>query len=612
MRWSRNTTYWFFGAWLAAALYAIPFIDRGWLPHDEGLMGQMAERVLSGELPHRDFDEVYTGGLDYVHALAFKLWGIRSIALRRALFAFYLVWVPVVFWIASRMGPAPIAALVTAVSVAWSVPNYFASMPSWYTLFFTTFGIAALMRYLETRRCIWLFTAGVVGGLSFLIKSTAVYFILAAVLFLCTREVIESFRAGSESKDQSVSALKMLVAALVTAAVAVLIRTQATVVGFVHFLAPVAMVSFLLIDAERFGGRRAAPGRLPRLVALLAPFAAGVAIPVAGFLIPYVLSGAAEDLWRGVFVTPQRRLQSVRYDLPVSWSTLVPACGYAVVLFRSTSMKWEQFRAEYFVAFIASLCAMFALSAGMIGYQALWNLARHLNIVAVAAGVLVVHRSMRSTWPPSVAAQSTLLLVLVMAFMALTEFPFANPIYFCYTAPLVALSLLAVVRTEPPTLQRRHAVVAVVVLLFAVVRLNREYVHQVGFGPAPRYVVGPWDVPRSGLRVGAPDREVYTPVLKLIAAHARGRYLYAAPDCPEVYFLSGLRNPTRTFYEVFDEKPMTAEAVLDLIDRHAITVVVIDTVPEFSRPLAPETVDALAMRFPQSAASGKFVVRWAE
>src|SRR4029453_7091374 len=67
---------------LASGLYVRPFVDKGWVPHDEGLLGQSAERVLAGQLPHRDFDEVYTGGLSYLHALAFKLGGVRSIVLR--------------------------------------------------------------------------------------------------------------------------------------------------------------------------------------------------------------------------------------------------------------------------------------------------------------------------------------------------------------------------------------------------------------------------------------------------------------------------------------------------------------------------------------------------
>ena len=100
--------WWLIGVWLASALYLVPFVDRAWVPHDEGLLGQSAERVLGGQLPHRDFDEVYTGGLSYLHALAFKLGGVKSIALRWTVFAFVLAWVPAVFWIASRSVRAPL------------------------------------------------------------------------------------------------------------------------------------------------------------------------------------------------------------------------------------------------------------------------------------------------------------------------------------------------------------------------------------------------------------------------------------------------------------------------------------------------------------------------
>ena len=65
-----------------AILYATLFIDRGWIPHDDGMLGQTALRVILGELPHRDFGDVYTGGLAYWNALSFVLFGINLVAPR--------------------------------------------------------------------------------------------------------------------------------------------------------------------------------------------------------------------------------------------------------------------------------------------------------------------------------------------------------------------------------------------------------------------------------------------------------------------------------------------------------------------------------------------------
>jgi hypothetical protein len=57
-------------------------LHEGWVPHDEGTLGQSAERVLHGETPHRDFDDPYAGGLAYIDAAIFKFFGINLFSLR--------------------------------------------------------------------------------------------------------------------------------------------------------------------------------------------------------------------------------------------------------------------------------------------------------------------------------------------------------------------------------------------------------------------------------------------------------------------------------------------------------------------------------------------------
>src|SRR5262249_54128475 len=54
--------------WIVAAIYLRSIAYRGWIPTDEGYLGQSAERVLGGELPHRDFDDLFTGGLSMFYA----------------------------------------------------------------------------------------------------------------------------------------------------------------------------------------------------------------------------------------------------------------------------------------------------------------------------------------------------------------------------------------------------------------------------------------------------------------------------------------------------------------------------------------------------------------
>ncbi len=76
--------------WLVSAAYVFPFRLRGWTPHDEGVLALEAQYVLDGEMPHRDFPEIYTGGFSYWNALVFRVFGVRMISPRLALFLCFL------------------------------------------------------------------------------------------------------------------------------------------------------------------------------------------------------------------------------------------------------------------------------------------------------------------------------------------------------------------------------------------------------------------------------------------------------------------------------------------------------------------------------------------
>src|SRR5512140_3441507 len=48
------------GVLIAGAAYVWWDLGRGWMPFDDGTLAQSAERVMQGQLPHRDFNDVYT------------------------------------------------------------------------------------------------------------------------------------------------------------------------------------------------------------------------------------------------------------------------------------------------------------------------------------------------------------------------------------------------------------------------------------------------------------------------------------------------------------------------------------------------------------------------
>jgi len=53
---------------LVAAVYVYWHLGRGLVPHDDGAIGEAAERVMRGELPHRDFEQASDLlGVDRIH-----------------------------------------------------------------------------------------------------------------------------------------------------------------------------------------------------------------------------------------------------------------------------------------------------------------------------------------------------------------------------------------------------------------------------------------------------------------------------------------------------------------------------------------------------------------
>src|SRR5262245_965948 len=111
---------------LLAVAYLAWFVPGGWIPHDEGMLGQTAEWVLKGGLPHVDYQEPYTGGLTWLYAGIFRVAGVDLINVRWVLFAAASVALIVVYATIRRFLSPTGSVLATWVALVWSFPNYFA------------------------------------------------------------------------------------------------------------------------------------------------------------------------------------------------------------------------------------------------------------------------------------------------------------------------------------------------------------------------------------------------------------------------------------------------------------------------------------------------------
>jgi hypothetical protein len=600
--------------WIVSATYVAHNLHRGWVPHDEGTYAESGARILTGQLPYRDFDDLYTGGLGMLNALFFRMAGMNLFSMRIALFVFFLPVVPAFFYLAHRLVPLWWAAALTLLAVAWTVPNYSAAVPNWYSLFFGLFGVAALFRFVDTRLGRWLFFAGVAAGCSVLIKISGFYFMAAVFLFLVfhVQNIQNGGTAGPYKAPRKPSAFAVVVTfflVLFVASLSWLVRNAIGIQYTYHFVVPAAALCALLgwrglRTPEEGSGPWRSSSRL------FGTFLGGVACPIAVFLAPYLLTRSTGALLYGVFVLPQKHLIFTTMDPPeLGWIfgtlALAAALIFAIVLRGAARAAFSLgIGALLIVAFVYSTHSIFAYRAS---FRAL-----SLSIpIAVLCGVTILFYRLRRQNRGDLHDERLFLLLSAAGICSFVQFPFAAPIYFCFVAPLLILSVAAMVACaeRPPRLL--CGILIGFYLVFAVYRTVPGFIYALGFQYQGDEQTHKLTVERGGgLMVGPQTSQTYNRLIPIVRQHATGEYIYAAPDCPEVYFLSGHRNPTRTFFD-FTEDPLGRTArILDAIRSRRVSVVVFASEPAFSKPVATDLRAALDQQFPQSEKVGRFEVRW--
>lgn len=587
------------------ALYLWLRMDHGWIPHDEGLLGQAAERVLHGEMPHIDFDDPYTGGQAMLHALSFKLFGIRSYSIRIVLFAFSLLATFTTYSLAARFTAPWLAGLLTWTCVAWSVPNYFAALPSWYNLFFAMVGTLALIKHDETNKNRWLIMAGTMGGLSFLFKLSGLFFVAGGLLFLVFREQTTSGSEPSEKKNRSLfiafcaASLAGFVALLV-----MLIRQRLTLMDTTLFVVPGAALSlFLVINEWKYGGG-ISRDRFERLIKPILWFIAGAGIPILIFLIPYWFRSGISELIQGVFVLPQKRMKWADYPLPPIQSLLASIpLGLLLLVPFFTNRRIDTLWTTVIAALTCIMGVMLGASEPI--YQAMWDTARPLIPLAVIVGCLVLMVKPSDDDEEGQARRRLLFLLLSMASMvSLVQFPYSFGIYFCYAAPFVVLAVAAATRQQAGAPLRIHACVLGLYFGFGILWLNQGRVQRIGVQFVPQNNDTRLAISRSGLWMPQSQADLYERVIAEVTAHsAAGDFIYATVDCPEIYFLAGRKNPTRTFYDFFEpdfesEPAKRIPKIAMMLDQSKVDVIVFHWQGEFSGAISFELAGSLAEQYP--------------
>jgi hypothetical protein len=594
---------------LLSAAYMAKELKRGWVPLDEGTLGQSAERVLRGELPHRDFDDVYTGGLAFLDAAVFRVLGPESANLRYVAYVFFLASVLAMFYIASRFVSVPVACAITFLAVGWGYPNYAAPMPSWFNLFFATYGLAALIRYIEARKWIWLLMAGMCGGFSLLAKVAGLFFISSVFLFLLYREQLANENQSAPRKKTGLYPIFVYVCVLAYMGLLLaLLRHKLNAVTFGYFFVPGSLIAAFIAWSE-FRATLAAGRRFAFLIRELGIFSLGVLIPLALFIIPYAREGGLADVIRGVFVLPARRFQYASY-IPTLFGFLRGVVIDSVVLWGVFLAPPKLARwARIAIALVSPVALMVAVRYGN-AQRSVWSVIWNSMPAAIIAGLVVLLWQARGL-TASDSRQKLFLVLSVTAGCSLIQFPFAAPIYFCYVAGLVALSCAAVLSHVEFPWPWFFGFIYGSVLCYALFEVTPGFLYAMGNHYERDTQTEVLTLPRAGgLRVSRESATTYGILGKVIKDHARGEYLYATPDCPEINFLYDFHNPTRTLFEFVDDPIGRTNRILNALHNRDVNIIVINQQPEFSDAVPPDLLAALEKEYPEQQEVGQFVVRW--
>ena len=593
---------------IAAALvglsivYLALFVPQGWIPHDEGMIGQAAERVMNGERPHVDYLEPYTGGQAWIHALLFRFAGIDLIYPRWLLFAGAVVALILVYLILRRyVTPIP-AAIGVWLALGWSFPNYFAAIPSWWLLIWALASLWAFLRFVETGKLRYAATAGLAAGFSILTKQTGLYLLVALVMALLYDGI------GEEREKQPYWPGRLVCASVAVGAIGLaftILAARLTLSDLIYLFLPIFACSRLLLATD---GRQSPNQSWDWLLAPGIAIAAAT-LPLLAFAAPYVFDGQIKTLIIGLVVLPQKRVQLASLELPPAHWILagLPLVAILMPLPRRLRVPALNTGLATVTAWILGALLVVASLYDFTSYQIIWQTGRSFGaVLPVAICALLLSRELHDRTQRKILFGAATFL----AWASLVQVPFSAPIYYCYVTPLAVIAAIAAAGNTGALHRPVLAVSAAVLVAFGVGSMNRGDIYNLGgiHRPVARYE--PLNLDRASLRVSRADGVTYRRVVELITSHIGNGSLVAGPDAPEVYFLTGTVSPSGTLFDFLTDQVSLETGLNDLPGLATASVVVLNHGRQFAQGPSVHLAKKARRMFPNSETVGTLEVRW--
>ena len=576
--------------------------DEGWIAHDEGLLGHTAELTLAGNTPHVEFQDAYTGLLSHINASSFKLFGINLASLRIPLLIGATMTAIVWYLIALRMVSPVVAGVVTLTSVAWSFPNYFAALPSWYVLMAASWTTWTLIKFHETSSRRYILLAALFSGVAILFKIVGLY-LVAASLFVIWISHAQPLRTESDRQPKTNIhlILSVCLAGIFTLMVGLLIHKHLSLSTVAYFLIPLAAAMAIILESsQRF------TLDLKDAVRNCLLFGITACVPLFIFALPYILQGNLDNLMDGLFELPKARLDHAAALPPNGVWCLASIPILLLTIFENKIPKSMILPLTSTIALCgACLCT---LASTPLVYQSTF-VVMQCSLPAIAVGAWYCHRKRELPMP-------AIILVIVTACLGITQYPYSSGIYFCYCAPFVLLTLISVIGRTTTYDKPLWLTFIVLLAVFAVARVNYTNPRLIGSRSQHFENNRSLQTTRAKLKIESSQQQEYNSFLQIIEKQTTiNEAILAGPDCPQFYFLSGRQNPTPQCYDLFRAYQLGGQSELEtelkrLIETRDIQLVVHNRNPEFSKPYSPDFISWLESwgeRSP-SVGSGRFQI----
>jgi 4-amino-4-deoxy-L-arabinose transferase-like glycosyltransferase len=175
---------------LFSVVYLFIFVRVLWRVGDEGLVVYGAQLVAEGNLPYRDFFEVFGPGSFYWLALFFKVFGTSFFVARMVLLITGAVIVILIYWMTRRIYHGSFDMLPSLFFLIVGIPLWPATNHHWDSILFALLAIALFFLWQDKGNNFYLFASGMLSGVtSCFIQQKGLLLILALIVTVVVNEM---------------------------------------------------------------------------------------------------------------------------------------------------------------------------------------------------------------------------------------------------------------------------------------------------------------------------------------------------------------------------------------------------------------------------------------